>query len=215
MLIQLFFAPRVAVSVLHRTGYRRCALDLKDYILEGSFPGRDRANLQVVQPAPPIYQDPHFGGLTNGPHVDQAPNPVSNSETNFDQLWIHTSSSLDEPFVPENNLMPEGSVQGNDQANLQVLQPGPPIYQDPYFGGLTDGPHVDQTTIPVSNSESNFDQPWIYSSAYLDEPFGPLLFSENSMPEPSGEHSYPDEMLAQDYCYDSYGELSVWNMPYE
>lgn len=88
--------------MLHRTDYRHCVRDLKQYVDEGCFPGRIQANPHVV---PPIYQDPYVAGAgtMTGPHVDHTNNRASNSRTSYSQPSIHPSGeaplpSLDERF---------------------------------------------------------------------------------------------------------------------
>lgn len=112
-------------------------------------------------------------------------------------IWYNTwmgSSSMDDQEA-------RGSFPGQIQANLQVMQHVLPNYQDPSVAGSMNGPHVEHTTIPVSNSGISC-MPSIHSSASMDGALNQLGDLENnSMLQVGGQHSNADELpMLNDFC---------------
>ncbi|XP_044372115.1 uncharacterized protein [Triticum aestivum] len=163
--------PRVAICVLHPTNYRHVIRDLKNYVLEGDFPGRNQANLQVEQ-----YQDPPCdAGFRNGQHVDHTTIPASNSERD-----ILGANQADQMAVQHEGHYLVHNVARFGNATLFNYTANPVSNSETSYGQ------------PSIRSSQEAPPP----QAFLDG-LCQFLFSE----EPDGQHSHADEMAIFNVFY--------------
>lgn len=157
--------------MLHPTNYRHVIRDLKNYVLEGDFPGRNQANLQVEQ-----YQDPPCdAGFRNGQHVDHTTIPASNSERD-----ILGANQADQMAVQHEGHYLVHNVARFGNATLFNYTANPVSNSETSYGQ------------PSIRSSQEAPPP----QAFLDG-LCQFLFSE----EPDGQHSHADEMAIFNVFY--------------